>query len=162
MDFSLSGPIGDPATYWVTPISPRASILGTKSAGVPTTENASISSSLTAPIAPPKSPLASMSPNLAPVSGARPCLSNTGGGDPAAMNATTIFAAPNALPASSSMEQHVYAATSTSEMDLPSAAAPSFMSGTAASKSFGLDALISAPSENPPAVLSIIGPWAPM
>ena len=57
MDFSLSGPIGEPATYWVTPISPRASIFGMKSSGVPQTEKAFIKSSFTAPIAPPKSPL---------------------------------------------------------------------------------------------------------
>src|SRR5664280_563713 len=158
MDFSLSGPIGDPATYWVTPIFPSAPILGTNSAGVPTTENASINASSTAPIAPPKSPLASIPPNFAPVSVGRPCLANTGGGDPAAMNATTILAAPNALPASSSMEQHVYAATSTSDSDLPCSSAPSLIIGTAAAKSFGFDALINAPSENPPAVLSIIGP----
>ena len=136
MDFSLSGPIGDPATYCVTPISPSASIFGTKSAGVPTTENASISSSVTAPMAPPKSPFPRNSPNLAPVSGARPCLSKTGGGDPAAMKATTIFAAPNAFPASSSILQQVYAATSTSDKDLPSASAPCFMSGTAACEVF--------------------------
>ena len=162
MDFSLSGPIGEPATYWVTPIFPSASILGMKSVGVPTTENASISWSVTAPIAPPKSPLPIMAPILDPVSGASPCLSSTGGGDPAAMNATTIFAAPSALFASSSMEQQVYAAMSMLARVFPCSSAPAFMSGTAASKSFGLDALISAPFEYPPAVLSIIGPCAPM
>ncbi len=78
------------------------------------------------------------------------------------MKATTIFAAPVALPASSSIEQQVYAATSTSLMLLPAASAPSFIRGTAASKSFGFDALINAPSDTSPAVLSIIGPCAPM
>lgn len=64
MDSSTFLPTGDPATYWVTPISFNPSILGMNSSGVPHTENASRASSVTAPIAPPKSPLAKKAPHF--------------------------------------------------------------------------------------------------
>ena len=82
------------------------------SSGVPHTENASRASSVTAPIAPPKSPLAKNAPICSLNPSGNPCLSITGGGEPAAINATTILAAFLAASESGPMEVAVYAPTS--------------------------------------------------
>lgn len=133
MDSSTSFPIGEPATYWVTPISPNASILGMNSSGVPATENASSKSSSTKPIAPPKSPLPKQSPIFSLIPSGNPCLAITGGGEPAAINATTILAAFLAASESVPMEVEVYAATSKSANFFPALSIPFEIRGNAAS-----------------------------
>ena len=139
-------------------MSPKASILGTNSSGVPHTENASSKSSSTKPIAPPKSPLPKHSPILALIPSGNPCLSITTGGAPAAINATTILAASFAFAESVPIDVDVYAVTSKSAMFLPALSTPFVINGTAASKSLGLDALIKQPSATSPEVSHIFGP----
>ena len=112
MDSFTFLPTGEPTMYWVTPISANASIFGANSSGVPHTENASSKSSVTAPIAPPKSPLPNKPPIFSLIPAGNPCLSNTGAGEPAAINATTILAAFLAASESVPIEVAVYAPTS--------------------------------------------------
>ena len=133
MDSSTSFPIGEPATYWVTPISANPSTLGMNSSGVPATENAWSKSSSINPIAPPKSPLPKQAPIFSLIPSGNPCLSITIGGEPAAMKATTIFAAAFAFSESVPIEVAVYAPTSKSATFLPAFSIPFLIRGNAAS-----------------------------
>ena len=102
------------------------------SSGVPHTENASSTASSTRPIAPPKSPLPKHAPIFSLIPSGNPCLSNTGAGEPAAMNAATILAAFLAASESAPIEVAVYAPTSKS-FDPPAFSIPFLIIGIAAS-----------------------------
>ncbi len=76
------------------------------------------------------------------------------------MNAATIFAAFRAFFSDLSIDIAVYAPMS--KPFLPTLSVAPLMIGIAAAKSFGFEALISAPSPTVPASSRTLGPWAPM
>ena len=152
MEFVMSGPSGEPKMICVTPALVRSSHFWRITSGVPQMVNAAISFSVTSPPTAPKSKRASASLIFATFARSRPWRWSSASGEPAAMNAATIFAAFSAFFWSLSMDRAVYAPTS--KFFLPTFSVAALIIGIATSKSFGLDALISAPSPFRPALPS--------
>ena len=156
----MSGPSGEPKMIWVTPDLVRSSHFCLTVSGSPAMVKASMVASSTFSPAVLKSNFARAALMLATLARSSPWRWRSGSGEPAAMNAATIFAALRAFFSFMSIDIAVYAPMS--KPFLPTLSQAALMIGIATSKSLGFDALIRAPSPIVPASSRTLGPWAPM